>query len=191
MKRLFRFLPAATLIALSVVLLEAAASYPTSVKSFTTKVPGDTVQPSHVNDLQDEVTAIETDLLAAWTPVVYNAANFTAATGTWTVDAGDAVSVAYKKIGKTLIIGFRVDTTDVSATPTELYIAIPGGYLANRPAIALVQVSNAGGAFAAGVARVEVGDAVIRFQSTAAGAAWSTTSSDNTYVRGQIVIEVQ
>ena len=41
-----------------------AASYPTSVKSFTTKASDDTIQAAHVNDLQDEVTAIETALLS-------------------------------------------------------------------------------------------------------------------------------
>jgi hypothetical protein len=40
-----------------------AASFPSSVKSFTTKLAGDTVQASHINDLQDEVAAVETDLL--------------------------------------------------------------------------------------------------------------------------------
>lgn len=42
------------------------ASYPTSAKSFTTKSDGtgNTIYASHVNDLQDEVTAVETDLLA-------------------------------------------------------------------------------------------------------------------------------
>ena len=39
------------------------ASYPGSVKNFTTKVDGvDDVQAAHVNDLQLEVTAVETDL---------------------------------------------------------------------------------------------------------------------------------
>jgi hypothetical protein len=42
------------------------ASYPTSAKAFTTKTngPGQTIDASHVNDLQLEVTAIETDLIA-------------------------------------------------------------------------------------------------------------------------------
>jgi len=39
------------------------ASYPSGVKSFTTKNAGDPIQPSHVNDLQDEVAAIEAGLL--------------------------------------------------------------------------------------------------------------------------------
>lgn len=40
-----------------------SASYPTSVKSFSTKNPGDTIQSAHIDDLQDEVTAIEQDLI--------------------------------------------------------------------------------------------------------------------------------
>lgn len=42
------------------------ASYPTSAKAFTTKVdgPGNTILAAHVNDLQNEVTAVETDLIA-------------------------------------------------------------------------------------------------------------------------------
>ena len=41
-----------------------AASYPTSAKSFTSKSNGGTIDAAHVNDLQLEVTAIETDLIA-------------------------------------------------------------------------------------------------------------------------------
>lgn len=40
-----------------------AASYPTSAKSFTTKNTSDVIQAAHVNDAQDEITAIETDLV--------------------------------------------------------------------------------------------------------------------------------
>lgn len=40
-----------------------AASYPTSVKVFTSRNAGDVIQPAHVNDLQDEVNAIEAGLL--------------------------------------------------------------------------------------------------------------------------------
>ena len=42
------------------------ASYPTSAKSFTPKNNvTDTVDASHINDLQNEVTAVESDLLSA------------------------------------------------------------------------------------------------------------------------------
>lgn len=44
-----------------------AASFPSSVKSFTSRVSGDTIQPAHINDLQDEVTALETGLFTSGT----------------------------------------------------------------------------------------------------------------------------
>jgi hypothetical protein len=42
------------------------ASYPTTPKVFTTKSdgPGNTILAAHINDLQAEVTAVETDLIA-------------------------------------------------------------------------------------------------------------------------------
>jgi len=45
------------------------ASYPSAVKTFTAKNAGDTIQPSHIGDLQDEVSAIEDGLLNGTAPV--------------------------------------------------------------------------------------------------------------------------
>jgi hypothetical protein len=45
------------------------ANYPASVKTFTTKNATETIQPEHVNSLQDEVTAIEDGLLNGSAPV--------------------------------------------------------------------------------------------------------------------------
>src|SRR4051812_42897807 len=39
-----------------------SASYPTSAKVFTAKNNGDSINASHVNDLQDEVAAMEAGL---------------------------------------------------------------------------------------------------------------------------------
>lgn len=46
------------------------ASFPTSVKTFTTRNAGDTIQPAHVNELGDEVTAIEDGLINGTAPIV-------------------------------------------------------------------------------------------------------------------------
>lgn len=51
-----------------------AASFPSSVKSFTTKLAGDTIQASYVNDLQDEVTALETALVGGTLPAANGSA---------------------------------------------------------------------------------------------------------------------
>lgn len=45
------------------------ASYPSAVKSFGTKNAGDTIQPSHINELQDEVAALEDGLLNGTAPI--------------------------------------------------------------------------------------------------------------------------
>ncbi len=41
-----------------------AAAFPTSIFSTTTKVAGDRIQPAHINNLQDEIIAIETAILS-------------------------------------------------------------------------------------------------------------------------------
>jgi len=51
------------------------AQYPGAVKSFTTPNVGDVIQPAHVNDLQDEVNAIEAGLLQGTAPL--NSSNST------------------------------------------------------------------------------------------------------------------
>ena len=47
------------------------ASFPNSIKSFTTKSNGQTIDASHPNDIQDEVVAVETNLLSGSTGQVY------------------------------------------------------------------------------------------------------------------------
>ena len=61
-----------------------SATFPTGVKSFTTKLSGDAAQAGHINDLQLEVTAIETALVGGTLPAAngsaltnLNAANLT------------------------------------------------------------------------------------------------------------------
>lgn len=68
-----------------------AASFPTSIKSFTSKTDGvDTIAASHVNDLQDEVTAIETALGASMANVAPLTAEINNQSGTtYTIQASD------------------------------------------------------------------------------------------------------
>jgi len=46
------------------------ASYPTAAKIFTSRNAGDVISQAHVNDLQDEVSAIESGLLGGTAPLV-------------------------------------------------------------------------------------------------------------------------
>lgn len=51
-----------------------SASFPTGIKSFTTKLAGDPAQAGHINDLQLEVTAIETAMVGGTLPAANGSA---------------------------------------------------------------------------------------------------------------------
>ncbi len=46
-----------------------AASYPGAVKTFVSRTPGQVIGSAHINDLQDEVNAIEAGLLNGTAPL--------------------------------------------------------------------------------------------------------------------------
>jgi hypothetical protein len=73
----------------------------------------------------------------AWIAVPHSAANFTASTGTWTVDAADQVNYSYSIVNaNTIALTFDLRTTSVSASTQFLYLKLP-------PALAKVVRSTA------------------------------------------------
>ncbi len=99
-----------------------SASYPTTVKSFNTKTDNVTTNSAaHINDLQDEVVALETDLLQGWTTY----------TPTWTASVNPAIgngtlSGQYRQIGK--IVLYNITMTAGSGTTFgtgEWHFALP------------------------------------------------------------------
>ena len=92
------------------------ASYPGSVKTFTTKNTGDVVQASHINDAQDEINAMEAGLLNGTARL--NSSNSTVAT--LSVTGGSTFSVrsieppphmAVIYLASTATIGSSADST--------------------------------------------------------------------------------
>lgn len=65
-----------------------------------------------------------------WISQPYVSGDFTASSGTWTVDSGDIQIFKYKLDGTTLFVSWAIGTTSVSATPATLQIKIPGGFSA-------------------------------------------------------------
>ena len=63
-----------------------------------------------------------------WTPVPFNAANFTASSGTFDVAAGNVSTHAYTVVGKTLVMTFYGFNFGITGSPTELRIAHPAGF---------------------------------------------------------------
>ncbi len=120
-----------------------SASYPSSAKSFTTKLSGDTVQAAHVNDLQEEVRAVEVGLISGlqhhllFTDNTYDigASGATRPRNVYIAQgilAGGAVTVGAGLIvsGTSVIAGhltFTDDTYDIGASgatrPRNLYLS--------------------------------------------------------------------
>lgn len=97
------------------------ASFPTTVKTFTTKTNNvDTIDASHINDIQDEVNAVETLLGAdsarstAWTPVVRFATLNTAPTYS-------AVG-RYARFGSIVFITCRFDISAIGTGTGDLQV---------------------------------------------------------------------
>lgn len=126
-----------------------------------------------------------------WTSVAYNAANFTASAGTWTVGATDQLTFKYMLVGKTLFVTFAFDATSTSAgMGTNLRIPIPGGFVsANTQDNLNVRGIDAGAAVTA-FAEVQAGGTTISFYRQDQ-ANWASGAVDTTYIRGSIFFEVQ
>ena len=62
---------------------------------------------------------------AVWVDLTFNAADFTATTGTWTVQAGDVQFLRYMLIGKLCIFRMAISSTVLSNITQELRFALP------------------------------------------------------------------
>ncbi len=110
-----------------------AASYPTSVKTFTTKSTADVVQAAHVNDLQDEVNAIEAGLLNGTAPL--NSSNSTVANlhvtggstlGNLTISSGLSVQTLQVSSGSTFAAR-AIFSSGISVTGNSTVGALTAG----------------------------------------------------------------
>jgi len=117
-----------------------AASYPGTIKTFSTKASGEAIASSHINDLQNEVVAVETTLGAnagvwkSWTPTI------TWEGGTTDPTAHSLIYARYVTVGKLVFIYLKVDITTLGTSdrttlratlPTTLANAAPGSARGN------------------------------------------------------------
>jgi hypothetical protein len=65
----------------------------------------------------------------AWITHPFAASDFTAATGTWTVEAGDVLYYTYRLSGRTLTYGFYIATSTLSAATAAVMMKLPGGFV--------------------------------------------------------------
>jgi hypothetical protein len=68
-------------------------------------------------------------LIGPWVAVPFSAADFTASAGAWTVSAGNIQNNRYTQIGQTVIWSLSITGSSLTATPAELYIRMPSGFV--------------------------------------------------------------
>ena len=128
--------------------------------------------------------------LGEWIDVTYAAGNFTASSGSWTVDSGDQSLYHYTLVGTTMILAWSIANTDVSAG-SVLRLAIPGGFTAAATMRGLHHATDAGGAEVVATCRAVSGQAYIELYPTiGTGGTWTITAGDNTTTVGSITFEV-
>lgn len=126
----------------------------------------------------------------AWITPTYAGGDYTASTGTWTVDSGDILRCAWRLDGRTLSIAFRALTTSVSATPIALRRAMPGGFSATVDSEWPIWVSNNAGAWAPGMVAVVAGANPIQFARDPSYPAWATATNATGISAGSFSFEV-
>jgi hypothetical protein len=126
-----------------------------------------------------------TAALGTWIDVPYNAGNFSAWAGSWTVSSGSVITYHYTLIGKTLIVNFDLQNTSVDVATTALQLALPAGTTAAKRAEGFLWY-QAGAVSALGYLFVEAGTAIFSLLRTdnAAFPAGSAT------VRGSITCAI-
>ena len=150
------------------------ASYPGSVKSFTTKVDGvDDVQAAHVNDLQLEVAAVETDLLDGL--VDYYALSTVVGWSSLTTTI-----LRYKKIGKLVLVQFRLIGTSNNAN-TSFTLPFSNALILYGP----TTIMDNGGALTFGSVLINSASNVVNCYTSAAGTGW--TASGEKRVQGSLL----
>ena len=123
-----------------------------------------------------------------WTTPAYAGTDFTASSGTWTVDAGDVTTYSYTIVNKMMTVCINIDTSSVSATPATLIVKIPAGKTATKKAGNMATMSDDGAAFFAGFIGVAAGGTTIFFQKLSL--ANFATTTNTTIVGGQITFEI-
>ena len=151
------------------------ASYPTSVKSFTTKVNGvDAPDAEHINDLQLEVEAVETELLDGM--VDYSAISTITGWSSFTTK-----KIYYKKIGKMVFVSFDLRGTSNSTVSnfTLPFISVNNGLKVTS----VCQIMD-NGTLAFGMQEIQPNTSNVGIFPSASGGNW--VASGDKYCIGQL-----
>jgi hypothetical protein len=118
--------------------------------------------------------------------VTFSAGDYTASSGNWTLTSPDQVNLSYAMEGRKMTLAFQLQNTSVSATPTNLRIAIPGGRTVDIETEAPLSRLSDNGTLVTGIAFANPGVTYISIYHTNIATTFAT-STNATDVKGQIV----
>ena len=161
------------------------------VTSGVTPLAGGTGVAAYIYDNTASRWKLYSHLQGAAIAVPFNAGDFTASAGNWTVASGDVLAFAYTLVNTILTIAYSLQTTTVTATPLQLKILYPNSYTAGASAAAY---TNTGGQYNdAGTwiwnGGIECNPTQLFLYHALAATNWATTV-DLTYVKGLLPVEI-
>ena len=153
-----------------------------------TGTTGTVINNAWKTELYNQIDAADLAAVTVpWVNVAYSAANFTASSGTWTVEAADVQWYQYLKLGNLAVVSFSIFNSTTSAATTQVILAVPSVIAA--PAgifpIALIRGRDAG---AQQVALAELVNDRIRIEKLAGGT-WAA-QTNALLVSGTMVYQI-
>ena len=164
--------------------------YPAATESLATTLDGELQRLRYI--LKQITNMSQWYVDPVWTSVAFATANFLAtggAGGRWILASGDQVTYAYSQMGQTMIVGFALNDTTVSGTPTTLHLKIPNSKQAKRDVYNPITTANAGTAYI-GYCYVSASGNYIVMNKNASASGW-VPGSNTTDLFGQITFEVK
>lgn len=123
--------------------------------------------------------------MGGWISIPFNASNFTAGAGTWTLQAGDQNTFAYALIGKVMVVTFIFTATSVSTACTTLTANIGVPFAASCPSSFWYNDPTSAGwklGYLSGVA------SGLQFTKDPNGTVQWAVSTDTTYIYGTAIL---
>ncbi len=130
------------------------------------------------------------ELLAQWVSVPFSAGMWTAQTGSWTVIAGNVITLQYRMLNRDMMfIDLTIQGSSVSSTPTDLRLLIPNGKSAVVRSTGPISVFDASASVSQlGWFSVAALSNVISFFKANTGGTW--TGGSNCGVSAQMTLNV-
>lgn len=127
---------------------------------------------------------------APWTNVAFDAANFTAESGNWTLQEADQVAFKYMIIDKTMFVTMQLESSTISATTAYLLVKVPASKtIAQNSRSVALQTSPDQSTFSAGLIVAVAGQTSFRLYKTANQNEW-TAVTNTAFAAGTFFFEI-